>query len=472
MRLTKSIPLLAALFLVLPAVHAQKAQKLDSLFNDWYDAGKFHGSVLVAEGGKVLYQKTFGLANEETKEKLTADSPFELASVSKQFTAMGIVILKERGKLSYDDDITKHIPELKVYTGVTVRHLLWHTGGLADYMDLFMGKVIKANWKEKGKILDNAALVKLFAKFKPKPDFAPGEKWDYSNTGYALLSVIIERASGSSYADFLKENIFKPLNMEHTFVYNRRYRPRQVAGYAYGYVYSGGQKKFILPDDEKEGQTDLIVYCLDGITGDGTVNSTAADLYKWDRALYTDALVPKAAVDEIFTVGKLANGEATSYGFGWQVSDNKVFGKIAKHSGGWPGYVTYIERHMDNDKVIILLQNHYGPAIRIPHKPVRQILYGIVPAKFITLPKEELGKFAGEYKTSEGKEKKVLFENDKLFVSSADGTRMELKPISSTKFIVDRFEPEVQYEFFLNGNTVERVVMNQPETGNTWEAKR
>ena len=156
-------------------------------------------------------------------------------------------------------------------------------------------------------------------------------------------------------AEFLKSEIFKPLKMNNTFVYTRRLKPQKINNYAFGYVYSDSLKINQLPDQVKG--LDIYVFTLDGIVGAGTVNSTIGDLLKWDRSLYTHQLVSKNGVDEIFNNATLNNGTKTKYGFGWFLENNESFGKIINHSGSWPGYISYIERNIDNDKTIILLQN-------------------------------------------------------------------------------------------------------------------
>ena len=147
-------------------------------------------------------------------------------------SAMAIMILKERGKLNLDDDISKFIPTLSSYKGITVRNLLNHTGGLPDYMEL-MDSLF-----DKSKIATNKDIIDLFSKHNPQILFEPNTKYEYSNTGYALLASIIEKASGLSFADFLNKSIFNPLQMKNTFVYTRRLSPKKISNYAFGYVYS------------------------------------------------------------------------------------------------------------------------------------------------------------------------------------------------------------------------------------------
>lgn len=341
-----------------------RVERIDSLLNALYSNKKINGNFLIAEKGKVIYSRSFGYANEETKEKLNENSVFELASCSKQFTAMAIMILKEKGKLNLDDNITKFIPSLSNYKGITIRNLLNHTGGLPDYVPL-MDSLF-----DKSKIATNKDIIAIFNKQNPKILFEPNTKYEYSNTGYALLASIIEKASGLTFSDFLNKSIFKPLQMKNTFVYTRRLSPKRINNYAFGYVYSDSLKKYLLPDEITE--TKMVIW-LDGIVGDGCVNSTLNDILKWDRALYTNKLLSAVGMKEIFEVATLNDKSKTNYGFGWRVEENADFGKIVSHTGGWPGYVAYIGRHITNDKTLIILQNHYD--VSLPSKSITNILY-------------------------------------------------------------------------------------------------
>ena len=343
-----------------------RIEKIDILLDSLYLQQRINGNILIAEKGEIIYNRSYGFANEITKEKLNQKSVFELASCSKKFTAMGIVILKEKGKLNLEDNISKYIPELSFYKEITIKNLLHHTGGLPDYMQL-----MDTVW-DKTKIATNKDIIDFFSKHKPKILFEPNTKHEYSNTGYALLATIIENVSGQTYAEFMKEQIFKPLKMKNSFVYNRRLSPKKIKNYAFGYLFIKSQNKYVLPDDYEKTK---MVFWLDGVVGDGTVNSNVIDLLKWDRALYSTKLVSKESLKEIFANGVLNDGSFGKHGFGWRMLDTKEFGRIAKHSGGWPGYITYIERDIDNDKTIIILQNHNN--VTIPSDEIRNILYNI-----------------------------------------------------------------------------------------------
>ncbi len=433
-----------------------KVQKIDSFLQVFSKKTVFNGNVLIAEKGTIIYNKSFGIANQTTGERLNHNSVFELASVSKQFTAMAIVLLKEQGKLTYDDDISKYFPELGFYH-LTIRNLLTHTSGLADHEEIL------DTLFDKHKIATNKDVIELYGKLKPALHFEPNTKWEYSNTGYVLLASIIEKVSGMSYGKYLESSVFKPLGIKNTFVFTRRYAPRKVSNYAYGYFYSDSLKKYMLPDDIKDLKK---VIWLDGIVGDGSVNSSAEDLLKWDRALYNNKLVSEKAKQEIFMSSKLQDGSNTGYGFGWFIEDNGIYGKLTYHRGGWPGYRTIIDRHTDNDKTIIVLLNYVNPdSTYIPIKELRQLLYNIEPLKYIDLTKDEMQLFTGEYQNQKtGSVSKIIFEDGNLYRLYDDGSKFLLKAISKTKFQLAENEPDAFYEFIVKDNKVLKYLLTQPET--------
>ncbi|GGH02597.1 serine hydrolase domain-containing protein [Pedobacter zeae] len=340
-------------------------KQLDSLFNSLFKQKIFNGNVLIADKGKILFEKGYGFANEKTEQKINNQTIFELASVSKQFTAMGIVLLEKHGKLNYDDKISKYIPELDFYGNISIRNLLNHTAGLPDYMEIFEEK-----W-DKTKFATNQDIVNVLAKYRPKVIFQPGERFQYSDTGYTLLALIIEKVSHKTFGRFLSENIFQPLKMKNTFIYRSRFEPKEIKNYALGYVKDSLGNK-VLPDSFGK---EFYTYYLDGIVGDGTVNSTTEDLLKWDRALYDDKLIDSKDKELIFNSAKTNDGKETNYGFGWFVGNSKKYRRIVYHTGGWPGYSTYIERHLDNDKTVIILQNQSEAKINSFLQKVRTILY-------------------------------------------------------------------------------------------------
>lgn len=322
-------------------------KRLDALFSDVTEHQDFNGNILILENGKTLYKNTIGYSNLQTREPLTDDTVFELASVSKAFTAMGIMILQEKGKLDYDDTIDHFVPDFP-YQHRTIHQLLTHTSGLPDYIKLF-----DEHW-DKTKVATNQDVLDQLQQHQPKPLFQPNERYEYSNTGYVLLASIIECITDVSFSDFMKQNIFDVLDMERTLVYNGRYTGKKISQYAYGHVYSPQLDQYIIPDHSKEH--DYVIY-LDGIQGDGVVNSTMNDLAKWDRALYTEKLVKKETLQKAFTPIVKIDHERSSYGYGWKINESNDTGKVVFHSGSWPGYRTWLSRYIDQDKTIIYLTN-------------------------------------------------------------------------------------------------------------------
>ena len=250
--------------------------------------------------------------------------------------------------------------------------------------------------------------------------------------------------------------------MTNTFVYTRRYSPGKINNYAYGYVYSDSLKKWCLPDNLPNTK---FVTWLDGIVGDGAVNSTTTDLFKWDRALNANKLISKESKEEIFNSSELNDKTKTEYGFGWFIEDNGLYGSIVKHTGGWPGYRTIIERHLQNDKTIIVLLNYIDDNTYIPITVIKKLLYNIKPIKYIELNDKEKEILVGEYQNQKtGKIVKMVLENGRIYKQSDDGSKSELKPISKTKFQLAEAEPDVFYEFIIKNYKVEKYRMTQPET--------
>ncbi len=311
------------------AVATNPSAKIDELMSTLYQRGQFSGAILVADHGNIIYRKGFGKANFQTGADFTPETPSNIGSVTKQFTAMSIMMLAERGKLTYDDPVSKYIPEFSrsAHLGrITLRQLLNHTSGIPDYGDLGID--------DSG--LDQPALITSLLK---KEDlFAePGQKYRYSNPGYALLAVVVQRASGMPLSAFLQREIFAPTGMSDTFVYDAPSKrdPRTAVGYG----------QFGQVDDA--GPT--------AIPGDGGVYSTVDDLFKWDQALYSERLVRTSTLAQAFTPGKVQQGIST-YGFGWNIGEEGG-GKYLWHTGSNAGFRAFISRRLADGVTVIMLTN-------------------------------------------------------------------------------------------------------------------
>ena len=340
------------------SVYSQQ-QKFDSLFTAQKD---FSGVVLVAVNGKAIYHKSFGYRKFANQTALQTSDIFELASVTKQFTAMIIMMLKEKGKLNYDDLAEKYVDI--PYKGITIRHLLTHTSGLPDYQD-----VMDKYW-DKSKVAGNADAIEYINKYAPPKLFEPGTKYTYSNTGYLLLASIAEKASGKDYIDMCRKWIFKKLKMKNTDIRTLEEKKATV-NFAIGHIYIQERNKYVRADSFPS--SDYTIW-LGNRKGPGRISSVAADLLKWDQALYTNKLVKQTTLLDAFTPMKLNDGSFSNYGFGWTLRTDSAFGKIVSHTGDNPGYKTQIIRYIDKKKAIILLNNNAHPNFNLLIRQLEAIL--------------------------------------------------------------------------------------------------
>jgi len=438
--------------------HAKLLQEYMTGQNKYF---QFNGTILVAEKGKPIYQQALGYADYNTKRMLNDSSVFELASVSKQFTAMGIMILKEKGSLSYEDNIKKYFPQLP-YDNITIRNLLTHTSGIPSYEDQF-----EKNWDRK-KIAFNKDIIDMLSRRKDTLFFKPGSKWRYSNTGYALLASIIEKVSGMSYNDFMATNIFQPLGMKHTFIYNsRRTTKKSPDNYALGFVYSDSLKRYILPDELPAFD---MVYYLDGIVGDGCVNSTIGDLFKWDRALYSNKIVSKTSLDEMLSpLVQTSPADSNSfYGFGVGIQPKSEKGKVISHTGGWPGYRTLLVRWPEVGQTVIILSNSESnlPFFRAAVESILNDETLVMPYehKEVKIDTAILVNYVGKY--NGGVTMQFIKKDGKLYRHRTGIPDIELKPESNTKFFYgDGTDRQIEFETDNSGKVTKVWFLNMGQKG-------
>jgi CubicO group peptidase (beta-lactamase class C family) len=327
-----------------PAGELSKSERVDALFPKLVKGKAPGAAVIVIRDGKVVLEKGYGLANLETQKPITPDTAFLLASVTKQFTAMAIMILAERRELNYEDPLGKFFPEFLPFAGeVTVRMLLNHTAGFPEYDELFLDRgLIDKDWPRSSKSPRSAFeptskdALKLLADAKTLK-FRPGEKYEYSNSGYVILAQIVEKVSGKRFSKFLKDNIFDPLGMNRTVLYDET-RPT-VSNVATSYALEEGAYR------------DIDYTPLNYIYGEDNIYTTVQDMARWDQALHTAKLVNEATLKEAFTPGKPRNG-TSAYGFGWLIDAEKVF-----HGGAWVGFTTAIIRFREHRLSVVVLAN-------------------------------------------------------------------------------------------------------------------
>jgi CubicO group peptidase (beta-lactamase class C family) len=322
------------------------AQNIESIVDSFARADQFSGVVLFAEKGRVVFEKAYGFKEFADKSALKKSAIFELASVSKQFTAMAIMILQEKGKLSFDDSVSQYldIP----YKGITIRHLLNHTSGLPDY------QAIMDRYWDKSKVAGNEDILAYLNKYQPPILFEPNNKYKYSNTGYVLLASIVEKASGTDFIEFCRKEIFKKIGMKDTDIRTLEEK-KSTKNFAIGHIYVPAKEAFIRADSFPSSNYTI---WLGNRKGPGRISSTAADLLKWDQALYTQQLIKQSTLDEAFTPAELNNGTISNYGFGWDIKTDGDGNKYVSHNGDNPGYKTQIIRFLNNKKTLIVLCNN------------------------------------------------------------------------------------------------------------------
>ena len=321
----------------------------------------FNGNILVARYGEVIFNDFIGYADLDTKDTLSINSVYQLASLSKQFTAMAVILLKERGVIDYNDRMVQYIPELKgdnhhFYDSITVRHLLNHTSGLPNYLYL-IERYVEGNRKPY-----NDEVVKLMGKHKKYLNFEPGTRFQYSNTGYMILALIVERASGKRFDEFVRDNIFSPLDMNHSFVYSSTYEDRSYENRLSGY--RRFRNNYWVPETQH-----------DGVVGDKGVCASAIDLYKWDQALYSNELVSQEVLEDALERGKLESGRKIPYGFGFRLKKDATNDWVAYHEGLWNGFRNSIHRYLSDTSTIIILEHTDCSARRIIHRKIKNILH-------------------------------------------------------------------------------------------------
>jgi len=312
------------------AVDPMESQ-VDALMHD-YDGDVPGAAVLVVRDGKALVHKGYGLADVDARVPVTPATNFRLASVSKQFTATAILLLEHDGRLHLDDPVQRWLPALP-QSNITLRQLLTHTSGLLDYEDLM-------DPADTRQVHDSDVLQLLST--QDKTYFAPGTSYRYSNSGYALLALIVERASGKRYADFLRERIFQPLGMRDTVAYENGVS--SVAHRAFGHSDENGHWS----------RTDQST--TSAVLGDGGIYSSIDDLQRWDAALYDDRLLPKATWQQAFTPYTDTDDPAVRYGFGWRITGDTLW-----HSGETIGFRNVIVRDPSKQLTVVVLTNRNDP---------------------------------------------------------------------------------------------------------------
>ncbi|NRB64658.1 MAG: serine hydrolase [Saprospiraceae bacterium] len=427
MNYLKSIVSSILLFLLFSCIGISQTweEQFDQMLEQQFSSDIPGATVLVAKKGDIIYHKAFGMANMELDVPMETDMVFEIASITKQFTAVSILMLMEQGKLNLDDDITKFIKDYPTDGHhISIHHLLTHTSGIKSYTSMESWMPI---WR---KDLQPKELIDFF---KNEPmDFVPGEKWQYNNSAYFILGYIIEKASGQTYEEFVEQNIFKPLDMQ-----SSRYGSQSeiIKKRAYGY-----QKNEVYANAEYLSLTQPYAA--------GSLMSTVKDLFIWNRAIRTHKLVKQESIELAFTNHALNNGEKINYGYGWGL--NEINGSpTIEHSGGIFGYSTNAIYLPEEDVFVAIYANCdcsetesvstriAAIAIEKPYPETKDL---------IAVNHSDLEKLVGIYDFTDGTSRIITLENNQLYSQLTGGSRFKIFPFKKNIFFFDNSFASIQFK--------------------------
>jgi CubicO group peptidase (beta-lactamase class C family) len=403
------------------AANQELAARVDEYVNALVEQDRFSGAILLARDGKVLLSKGYGMANLEAETPNTPQTKFRLGSLTKQFTAAAVLLLQERGKLGVQDAVCKYVENCPAaWQAVTIHHLLTHTSGIPNMTSFPEFRKVK---------FFPTTPAQSVAMFRDKPlEFTPGEKFNYSNSGYVLLGHIIERASGKSYADFLRENIFQPLGMKNTGLdMNSAVIKNRAAGYTRG----------------PQGILNAQYIDMTIPFAAGAMYSTVEDLYLWDRALYAGKLIDKKSLELMTTPFK--DGYAYGVGVGEQYGLKTIV-----HSGGIEGFSTFLTRFADGDGAIIVLSNMDSANSGQVAKRLGALVYAdkVRLPTIISVPPQVLQQYAGRYQTADdAPTEDVSVEGNRLKVKISSEGEFVLVPVAKDEFVM---EDEFDARFIFN----------------------
>lgn len=431
----RSLPVLAASIcfasgLTVPAQgqSADVASQADRYLTARMEMGNFSGAVLIAKDGKVVFRKAYGFADVEKRIPYTADTQHEVASISKMFTAMAALKLRDQGKLALTDSICLYIDDCPdIWKPITIDQLVHHTSGIPDYESaLELGSNAYMEFmKEPG------VSARILADARKKPlDFAPGEKFRYSNTAYIALSYVIQRAAGKPFADYITEALLKPAGMTHSGVLGTSAPPANLAfGYTYGNL---GWEKTLSGVALTDGHMQRVANLpLTPPAGDGGLYMTLDDLYKWSQVMDGGSIVSAAQIAEVFRPGK------GDYGFGWFIG--KAFNRTRyRHNGALPGYISDFIKFPDDKVTIIIFANIDRGRMSSVSRDLTSIVFGApydlpVRGKVVNLTPAQTARLHGEYRMADGT-LLTIGESDMLTAEIKGRYTAGLIPLSATEF--------------------------------------
>ncbi|WP_228852212.1 serine hydrolase [Aegicerativicinus sediminis] len=443
MNYSKYIPLYLLLLVIGIGTAQNLDTKIDAIVAKEYPADGPGISLLVAKDGKPIYRKAFGMANLELQVPLKPENVFELGSITKQFTAVSILMLQEQGKLKITDEITKYIPDYPTLNKtITIYHLLNHTSGIKSYTDLVNFQSTARLDKTPSEIIDV---------FKNEPmDFEPGEKFRYNNSGYILLGYIIEQVSGVSYEEFINKNIFKPLGMKHSYYGNNSdIIPNRAAGYKM--------------DSDGYANSDYLSMSLPYAAG--SLMSTIDDLLKWQNAINSNKLISKESLDSAIHGSELNNSEHIPYGFGWGEQDVKG-SKGYGHGGGIFGYTTN-EIYFPKENIYVVgLTNCNCKSIGATTVKVAALALGKpfpTMADVVKVDINELNKWVGNYRFEDGALRIISLKDGQLISQRQGSNEFKIYPLGNNRFMFE----DGSIEYLFSGENGKRKVEMTTQNGKT-----
>ena len=405
---------------------------IDSILSELYKPDEPGAAVIITKNGESIFRKGYGLANLELGIPIEPHMVFRLGSITKQFTAVSILMLYEQGKLDLEDEITKYLPDYPTHGHkITIEHLLHHTSGIKSY----------TNTDEcMENITVDLTVEKMIDTFKYQPmEFAPGEKYNYNNSGYFLLGAIIEKISGMTYIEFLQKHIYEPLGMKNSYY---EMPNLIIPGRAAGYM------------KVDEGFENCVYLSMTQPYAAGSLASSVDDMAIWDEALYTEKLVKQETLKKAWTSAKLNNGEEIGYGYAWAVA-NFQDTNLVMHGGDIPGFSTEGFRFPDDHIYVAILTNREVPIPDVLPYKLGSLVAGrsYVEPQAIELDPAIYEKFTAVYKVElENFEVSIELEDGKLVAQMpmvADGT---LYPLSETKYFFKDSVYRINFEFDEDGN--------------------
>lgn len=419
----------------------ETAAKVNDLFAQWDKADSPGCALAVTKGGRVVHERGYGAANLELAAPLNASTVFNVGSVAKQFTAMSVFLLAQQGKLSLDDDVRKHVPEFPDFgTPVKLRHLLHHTSGLRDFLEMLE----MAGWRA-GDVVTERDVLDMVARQRTL-NHPPGEEFLYNNTGYLLLAVVVRRAAGQPLAEFAEANIFRPLGMGDTHFYDDH--RAVVKNLADGYLpkEGGGFRKW-MPADDHAGSSNLY--------------TTVQDLARWDQNFYDMKVGGAAVLGRMLAPGALNNGTQLEYAGGLYVTSYKGL-KAVMHNGSTLGYQGVLHRYPEQQLSVALFCNVRGNnpdalakrvadiylADQLRPAAAAQSAPAAAPADAVKLSENELARVAGLYWSPATDVVRRLYVKDgKLMYFRAPGNESELAPLGGGRFIMLGVRNRVEISF-------------------------